>query len=128
MHSYKKGVARFKELFWFSDSEPNEVLIAICHMLALPATMIVEFQTPNRLLCVGAIAAGVFQLWAVLYNGTLKMRLIAVQIAALIAVMTVVNLVTMDLLNGSRFGWVIIGLFAFWNTLRVFKEKLDKGL
>ena len=128
MHSYKKGLSRFKELFWYSDSEPNEVLIAFCHMIALPATMIVEFHTPNRFLCLGAILAGVFQMWAVLWNGTLKMRLLAVQVASLIAVMTIINLIQMGILGGANVGWVIIGLFAFWNTIRVFKEKLDKGV
>jgi hypothetical protein len=64
-------------------------------------------------------------MWAVVWNGTLKMRLLAVQIAALIAVMTVVNLQMGGLLSGSRVGWVIIGLFAIWNTIRVFKEKLE---
>lgn len=128
MHSYKKGLERFKELFWYSDSEPNEVLIALCHMLALPATMIVEFQNPNKLLCIGAILAGAFQIWAVLWNGSLKMRLIAVQVASLIAVMTIINLMTSGIMSGSRVGWVIIGLFAGWNTVRVFKEKLEKGL
>jgi len=128
MHSYKKGLSRFKELFWYSDSEPNEVLIAFCHMIALPATMIVEFHTPNRILCLGAILAGLFQMWAVLWNGTLKMRLLAVQVASLIAVMTIINLIQMNIIGGANIGWVIIGLFAFWNTIRVFKEKLDKGV
>jgi hypothetical protein len=128
MNTYKKGFNRFKELFWYSDSEPNEVLIAFCHMIALPATMIVEFHTPNRFLCLGAIIAGVFQMWAVLFNGTLKMRLIAVQVASVIAVMTIINLIQMQIIGGANVGWVIIGAFAFWNTVRVFKEKLDKGV
>ena len=124
----KRGLSKLKDLFWYSDSEPNEVLIAFCHIFALPATIIVEFHTPNPLLCIGAISAGLFQMWAVLWDGSLKMRLIAVQIASLIAVMTIVNLFTMGLMSGSRVGWVIIGIFAGWNTVRVFKEKLDKGL
>jgi hypothetical protein len=56
------------------------------------------------------------------------MRLIAVQVATLIAIMTIENLYVSGLLNGSRVGWVIIGLFAAWNTLRVYKEKLDRGV
>lgn len=124
----KKGLAKLKDLFWYSDSEPNEVLIAFCHIFALPATMITEFETPSRLLCLGAILAGAFQMWAVLWNGTLRMRLLAVQIAALIAIGTVENLFVSGLMNGSRVGWAIIMLFAIWNTARVFKEKLDKGL
>jgi hypothetical protein len=124
----KTGLDKLMDLFWYSDSEPNEVLIAFCHIIALPATMIVEFHTPTPLLCLGAIFAGSFQMWAVLWNGTLKMRLIAVQVASLIAVVTVINLISMGLLNGSRVGWFIICIFAIWNTVRVFKEKLEKGL
>ena len=122
--SQKKGAKRFAEIFWFSDSEPNEVLIAFCHLVALAASLIVEFEHKSFLLCIGAIAAGIFQMWAVLYNGTLKMRLLAVQIATLIAISTVLNLYWADLLSGSRVGWVIIMLFAAWNTVRVFNEKL----
>lgn len=120
-----KGLAKVKELFWYSDSEPNEVLIALCHIIALPAALCVDFDNPSALLISGGIFAGTFQMWAVVWNGTLKMRLLAVQIAALIAVMTVVNLQMGGLLSGSRVGWVIIGLFAIWNTIRVFKEKLE---
>jgi hypothetical protein len=120
-----KGLAKVKELFWYSDSEPNEVLIALCHIIALPAALCVDFDNPSVLLISGGIAAGAFQMWAVVWNGTLKMRLLAVQIAALVAVMTVVNLQMGGLLSGSRVGWIIIGLFAIWNTIRVFKEKLE---
>jgi hypothetical protein len=119
-----KGLDRFKEIFWFSDSEPNEVLIAFCHLIALPASLIVEFEHKSFLLCVGAILAGMFQMWAVLYNGTLRMRLLAVQAATLIAISTVLNLYWASLLSGSRVGWIIIMLFAAWNTIRVYNQKL----
>jgi len=124
----KKGLAKVKDLFWYSDSEPNEVLIAFCHIFALPAALCVDFDNPSIPLILAGIAAGSFQMWAVLWNGTLRMRLYAVQIAALIAVGTVENLFVGGLLNGSRIGWAIIMLFAIWNTIRVFKEKLEKGL
>ena len=118
-----KGLAKVKELFWYSDSEPNEVLIAFCHIFALPAALMVDFESPSVLLCLGGIAAGTFQLWSVVWNGTLKMRLYAVQIAAIVALMTVENLIAEGLFNGSRVGWAIIMFFAFWNTVRVFREK-----
>ena len=124
----KKGLAKVKDLFWYSDSEPNEVLIAFCHIFALPAALCVDFANPSIPLILAGIAAGTFQMWAVLWNGTLRMRLYAVQIAALIAIGTVENLFVGGLLNGSRIGWAIIMLFAIWNTIRVFKEKLEKGL
>jgi hypothetical protein len=67
-------------------------------------------------------------MWAVVWNGTLRMRLLAVQIATLIAIMTIVNLCMTGLMEGSRTGWIVIGLFACWNTIRVFKEKIEKGV
>jgi len=124
----KSVTAKVKELFWYSDSEPNEVLIAFCHIFALPAALCVDFDNPSIPLILAGVSAGSFQMWAVLWNGTLRMRLIAVQIASLIAVATVVNLISSGLMNGSRIGWAIIGMFAVWNTVRVFKEKLDKNL
>lgn len=124
----KKGLAKVKDLFWYSDSEPNEVLIAFCHIFALPAALCVDFDNPSIPLILAGIAAGSFQMWAVLWNGTLRMRLYAVQIASLIAIGTVENLFVGGLLNGSRIGWAIIMVFAIWNTVRVYKEKLEKGL
>ena len=123
-----RGIARAKEIFLYSDSEPNEILIALCHLIALPASILFEYENPMPMLCLGAVAAGAFQMWAVLYSGSLKMRLIAVQIATVIAIMTIENLWVAGLLTGSRLGWVIIGMFAGWNTIRVYKEKLKKGL
>ena len=120
-----KGLAKVKELFWYSDSEPNEVLIAFCHLVALPAALCVDFHNPSLLLIAGAIFTGAFQLYAVLWDGTLKMRLIAVQLATVVAIMTVINLFMGELLKGSNLGWAIILLFAIWNTVRVFKEKLE---
>lgn len=124
----KKGLAKVKDLFWYSDSEPNEVLIAFCHIFALPAALCVDFDNPSIPLILGGIAAGVFQMWSVVWDGTLRMRLYAVQIASIIAFMTVENLFVEGMLNGSRIGWAIIMVFAFWNTVRVFKEKMEKGL
>ena len=121
-----RGWAKVKELFWYSDSEPNEVLIAFCHILVLPCAIIMEFEDPSILAIISGIVAGSFQLWAVVWNGTLTYRLIAVQIAALIAVMTIINLYLAGLMTGSRTGWCIIGMFAAWNTVRVFKEKIEK--
>lgn len=128
MKHTKKALSTAKNLFWYSDSEPNELLIAFCHIIALPATLCVEFNNPSVILITGAISSGLFQAWAVLFNGTLKMRLLAVQLASVVALLTVENLFQYNLMNGSRVGWVIICLFAFWNTIRVYKEKMKKGL
>lgn len=123
----KRGLDKVKELFWYSDSEPNEVLIAFCHVVCLPLALIVEFHNPSILLICGGFGAGLFQLWAVIWKGSLRFRLIAVQIATLVAIMTVINLSMAGLMTGSRTGWVIIMLFAFWNAMRVFKEKMIKN-
>lgn len=121
-----RGVQKIKELFWYSDSEPNEVLISFCHIFALPCSLIWEFDNPSLLLILGGASAGLFQLWAVVWKGCLKYRLLAVQIASLIAIATVLNLSMAGLMEGSRVGWIIILIFAIWNTVRVFKEKLER--
>lgn len=121
-----RGLKKVKELFWYSDSEPNEVLIAFCHVVCLPLALIVEFHNPSLLLIFGGCSAGLFQLWAVIWKGCLKYRLIAVQIATIVAIMTCINLSMEGLMTGSRTGWIIIMLFAIWNTIRVFKEKIIK--
>jgi hypothetical protein len=121
-----KGAKKVKELFWYSDSEPNEVLIAFCHIVALPAALLVEFDNPSLLLILGGLGAGLFQLWAVVWSGRLKYRLIAVQLATVIAVMTVINLCLAGLMEGSRTGWITILGFAAWNCIRVFKEKIER--
>ena len=123
-----KGLKRVQEIFWYSDSEPNEVLIALCHLICLPLALITELHSPSVLLILGAIMAGAFQLWSVLWNGTLQMRLYAVQAASLIAIATCINLRMAHLMTGSRTGWCIIAVFAMWNTVRVFKEKIERGL
>ena len=121
-----RGWAKVKSLFWYSDSEPNEVLIAFCHVIVLPLAILVEFENPSLLAISIGMLSGIFQLWAVVWNGTLKYRLIAVQLASLIAVMTLINLCLEGLMEGSRIGWCIIGMFAFWYTVRVCKEKREK--
>ena len=121
-----RGWAKVKDLFWYSDSEPNEVLIAFCHLICLPLALVMEFEDPNILFVIGGVATGAFQLWAVIWRGCLKYRLIAVQVATLVAVMTIINLSMAGLMTGSRTGWIIIGVFAFWNTIRVFKEKINR--
>jgi len=118
---------KLKELFWYSDSEPNEVLISMCHLICLPAALIVEFKEPSILFVIAAAMTGAFQLWAVVFKGCLKYRLLAVQLATLVAIITVINLCLEGLMEGSRTGWIIILAFAIWNTIRVFKEKLEKA-
>lgn len=126
MSKTKIGIERFKEIFWYSDSEPNEVLIALCHAVCLPLAIIADFDDVQYWLMMFGIASGLFQLWAVLFSQCIKCRLVAVQFATMIALSTCVNLYIEGLLVGSRTGWMIILVFAIWNTIRVFKEKMEK--
>jgi hypothetical protein len=121
-----KGFKRIKEIFWFSDSEPNELLIGMCHLFVLPLAIYADFEVKNYLLAVGGMIAGSYQLYAAAWCGCLNKRLIAVQLACIIGIGTCINLQAQGLLNGSRLGWIIICIFALWNTIRVFKEKLHK--
>jgi hypothetical protein len=122
-----QGWTKVKDLFWYSDSEPNEVLISMCHLICLPLTLIYDFENPSVLFIIGSALAGAFQLWAVVWKGCLKYRLLAVQIATLVAIATIINLCMAGLMIGSRTGWIIIGVFALWNTIRVFKEKIERS-
>ena len=123
-----KGFKKFKELFWYSDSEPNEVLIAMCHIVCLPLAIIMDFNDAHWGLMFFGIASGLFQLWAVLWSNCLRYRLIAVQVASVIAISTCANLYMHGLMVGSNTGWCIILLFAIWNTVRVVKEKIEKSV
>ena len=121
----KTGLGRAKEIFLYSDSEPNEVLIGILHMLILPFAMF-EIGEPWAPLQIGAHLVGAFQLYCVLYNGTLKMRKVAVQLATLVSIATVANYTMAGMMKGSHLGWLLICIFAIWNLIRVTREELYK--
>lgn len=120
-----KGLKRFKEIFLYSDSEPNEVLIGMLHAFILPFAMI-EIGNPLLVFQLLVSMVGFFQLYAVLYNGTLKMRKWAVQAACMISIATVVNYSMAGMMEGSHFGWLLILVFAIWNLIRVTREELSK--
>jgi hypothetical protein len=120
-----KGFQRFTEIFLYSDSEPNEVLIGLLHALILPFAML-EMGHPILLFQIGASLVGFYQLYAVLYNGTIKVRKYAIQAACLIAIATVINYCMAGLMKGSHFGWVLILIFTIWNLIRITREELLK--
>lgn len=124
----KKGLSRFKNLFWYSDSEPSEITIAICNLFALPAAIIGELDSPSAILIMVSLMCGAYQLWAVLWSCCIKHRLLAVQIASLLSVAVLINLYTGGIIFGSSTVWVVMAGLAFWNTARVFNEKIEKGL
>jgi len=118
---------RLKQILIYSDGEPSEILIGICHIFLLPATIYVDFDTLNIPLTITAILSGVYQMYAV-FSNCLKHRFYAVQIATIIASTTCLNLYLSGLLNGSRIEWIIIFVFALWNTFRLVNEKIQKEL
>jgi len=118
---------RIKELFWYSDSEPNELLIAMCHLVCLPISICTEYEHPNYYLIIVAIGVGLFQAYAVVISQTLQHRLIAVKIASVVGIATVMNLSMVGLMEGSRTGWIIILAFALWNVIRVQREKIIRN-
>lgn len=122
----KKGFKKFKEIFLYSDSEPNEVLIGLLHAVILPFAML-EIGKPSIILQIMASLVGFFQLYAVLWNGTLKIRKWAVQAATLVAIATVVNYAWAGMLQGSHFGWLLILVFAIWNLIRVTREEISQN-
>ena len=122
-----RGLKRAANIFKYSDSEPNEVFTAILHAFILPMALWTEmFSSP--FLVVGSIACGLFQGWAVLWDGRLSMRAHAVKIACLIAVATVLNYTIEGMLKGSNVGWLLVLIFSVWNIIRVEKQKTYEEL
>lgn len=117
-------VNRAKEILLYSDSEPNEMLIGILHFTILPFAML-EIGDPWLALQIAGSATGAFQIWAVLYNGTLIMRRVAVKLAILVAMTTVIHYTLAGMMAGSHFGWLLILGFAIWNLIRVHQEELN---
>jgi hypothetical protein len=122
-----QGLKRAKDLLLYSDSEPNEVMIGLCHTIALPCTLVTDIHNTSYLFIAIAISAGLYQIWSALLSGSLTHRLRSVQLASLIALLTIENLYTVGQLKGSGIGWCIILLMALWNTIRVTKEKLARN-
>jgi hypothetical protein len=85
-----------------------------------------ELGNPLLVLQIAASMTGFFQLYAVLYNGSLKIRKIAVQLATLVAIATVLNYCLNGMMNGSHYGWLLILIFAVWNLIRVTKEEIAR--
>lgn len=121
----RKGISKFREIFLYSDSEPNEVLIGLLHALILPFAML-ELMNPNIWLQISTSAVGFFQLYSVLYNGQLRLRFTAVKLATLVSIVTVLNYGLAGMLKGSHCGWILILIFSLWNLVRVAREYLAK--
>ena len=119
----KKGFERAKAIMKYTDSESNELMIGVLHMMILPFAMF-ELGKPWVFLQVAAHCAGAFQVYCALWDGRLFMRKLAVQIASIISVATVANYTTAGMMQGSHLGWLLICAMSIWNLYRVSNEEL----
>ena len=119
----KKGIERAKAIMKYTDSESNELMIGVLHMAILPFAMF-ELGKPWMILQIAAHLAGAFQVYCALWDGRLKMRKLAVQIASVISIATVANYTTAGMMQGSHLGWLLICAMSVWNLYRVTNEEL----
>lgn len=101
-----------------SNSEPNELMIGLLHFVILPFAML-ELGEPLLILQISASLVGLFQLYSVLFDGSLEMRKWSAQAACMIAASTVVNYSLVDMLHGSHLSWLLIFGFSIWNCYRL---------
>ena len=121
----KKGLERAKAIMKYTDSESNELMIGVLHMMILPFAMF-ELGTPWVMLQIAAHMAGGFQVYCALWDGRLFMRKLAVQIASVISIATVANYTTAGMMQGSHLGWLLICAMSIWNLYRVTNEEMYK--
>jgi len=107
----------------YTDSESNELMIGVLHMGILPFAMF-ELGQPWVLLQIAAHIAGGFQVYCALWDGRLFMRKLAVQIASIISIATVVNYTSAGMMHGSHLGWLVVCGMSIWNLYRVSHEEL----
>ena len=115
----KQVIKNLRELFLWSDSEPNEILIGMLHAFILPLAIL---EIGNLwFMQVVSIVAGLFQLYAV---GTKDIwcRRLACIIAMVVSCLTVVDYITAGMMKGSQLGWFLILVFSLWNLIRVSRE------
>ncbi len=98
-----RGLRRATNILKYCDSESNELMIGVLHMMILPFAMF-ELGKPWAVLQVAAHLAGAFQVFCALWDGRLFMRKIAVQIACVISIATVANYTIAGMMRGSHLG------------------------
>lgn len=113
-----------KNIVTYSDSEFLELLIAFLHFMLLPIAVLVEigFRPEIQIL---AVLGGLMQLYSV---GTknLSFRYASCYLAVLISVLTVETYYTENLLEGSRYGWLMIAIATMINLYRVGRQWTHK--
>ena len=107
----KKALGRAREIFLYSDSEPNEILIGILHMLILPFAML-------EIASLGLYFKSLHTWWVPFSSlpcystksGTPK---VATLLATLVAVATCANYTMAGMMHGSHLGWLLILILRF---------------
>lgn len=117
-------IANIKDILTYSDSEFLELLIAFLHFLLLPLAIYVELGMQPIVQAL-AVAGGLFQLYAVGIRN-LTCRYISCYVAVLVSLFTVETYYTEGLLEGSRYGWLMISVAAIINLFRVGKQWTHK--
>jgi hypothetical protein len=120
----KQAIKNLKDILTYSDSEFLELLIASMHLILLPLAVLVEIGIRPEIQIL-AVLGGLFQLYAVGIRN-LTCRYISCYAALLISVLTVETYYTEGLLEGSRYGWVIIAIATLVNLLRVGRQWTHK--
>lgn len=117
-------IANIKDILTYSDSEFLELLIAFLHFLLLPLAIYVELGMQPIVQAL-AVVGGLFQLYAVGIRN-LTCRYISCYVAVLVSLFTVETYYTEGLLEGSRYGWLMISVAAIINLFRVGKQWTHK--
>ena len=117
---------RAREILLYSDSDCLELMFGLLHAGILPLAMF-ELGAPWVLLQVGAHIAGLFQLYCVLCDGSIKLRKRAVQIACLVSVATVLNFTMAGMMKGSHLGWALVLIMNVWVLIRITRETFSHG-
>jgi len=116
---------KVKEILLYSDSHCLELMFGLLHACILPLAMF-ELGEPWLLLQIGAVFAGVFQLYALLWRGCIHARKRAVQIACIVSVATVLNFSMAGMMKGSHLGWALVLVMNLWVLVRLTREAFQR--
>ena len=120
----KRAVKNIKDILTYSDSEFLELLIAFLHFILLPLAVLVEIGVRPEIQVL-AVLGGLFQLYAVGIRN-LTCRYISCYVAVLVSLLTVETYYSEGLLEGSRYGWLMIAIATIVNLFRVGRQWTHK--
>ena len=120
----KQVISNLRDILLYSDSYLFELFVGALHFLILPIA-IREVGWLWHIQFMGVLVGGL-QLYSVGLKA-LKMRVVACQFAAILAVLTCVHYASIGMLKGSHLGWCLVSVMALLNLYRTFKESLHRG-